>query len=135
MIRRLFLLIILSFFLSGCFPSIDRSGTKGDLPDFVKGQVVKGFPALPFYEGAEIVESYGYRGNFGASFVTGDDLGRVVKFYEVGLLQLGWEATLTQNSPTNYQFRVKNAQNDGTVIINTAADGKQTAITMSAWER
>lgn len=125
----LFLVIISSIILSGCVPSIGGGGGIVSSDEFVKGKVARGFPNLPAYPKAQVLESYGNEGSYGASFISGDDLAKVVKFYNGSLPQLGWETQAKKQSETNYSFDIKNAQYQGSVIVNTAADGKKTAIT------
>lgn len=128
------ILILVSFILSGCLPKIGTSGQEGT-GEYVRGEVVGGFPSLPLYEGAQVVESYGYQGAFGATFMSGDDLNKVVKFYHESLPKLGWDVVVNARSQTNYVFEIKNAQSSGEIIVNTAADGKKTAITMAVEPR
>lgn len=123
--------ILFSAILSACVPNI---GTKTKAPtvgEFVKGDVVKGFPEnLPLPKNAQTIESYGSKEAFGASFISSDDLAKAVNFYNASLAQLGWQSTLTQSSETNYIFAIKNDTHSGTVTVNLASDGKKTAITM-----
>jgi len=130
MIGKLFLVLLISIILSGCVPSIGGGEKVTNSDEYVKGKVVKGFPGLPAYPKAQVIESFGNEGSYGASFMTGDDLAKVVKFYNDSLSKLGWETKAMKQSETNYVFDVKNAQNAGSVIVNVAADGKKTAITM-----
>ncbi len=126
-----FLMIVLSsVVLSGCLPAIRQKQVSRLSLDYLKGAVVEGFPTLPAYAGAQVVESYGNKGYYGASFVTGDGVNKVVKYYSENLKKLGWEAKLTQPSQNYYVIEVKNDKNQGSIIINTAADGKKTAISM-----
>lgn len=62
--------------------------------------------------------------------LAGDDFAKVVKFYNDSLSKLGWETKAMKQSEESYVFDVKNAQNAGSVIVNVAADGKKTAISM-----
>ena len=130
MIGKLFLILLISMILSGCLPSIGGGGRVVSSDEFVKGKIVKGFPNLPAYPKALVLESYGNEGSYGANFMTGDDLAKVVKFYNDSLPGLGWETQAKKQSETNYVFDIKNAQVAGSVIVNVAADGKKTAITM-----
>ena len=129
---RLFLVLTVSLFLAGCMPAIKTPDSLGGTDEYTKWQVVSGFPALPLYPKAQTVESYGYKGSYGASFISGDSLAKVVGFYNDSFKPLGWDAKLTKQSETNYVFEVKNDSNTGSVIVNTAADGKKTAITIFA---
>lgn len=131
---RLSIVLLVSLLLTGCLPKVGTSGQEGS-GEYIKGEVVGGFPPLPLYEGAQVVESYGYQGAFGATFMTGDDLGKVVNFYNDSLPKLGWDMVVNARSQTNYVFEVKNVQSSGEIIVNTAADGKKTAITMAVGPR
>lgn len=131
MTKFFLILIFFSFALAGCIPKVAKDNSAKGTGEFVKGQVVAGFPNLPLYEGAEVVQTFGQAGSFGGSFMVDEDLIKVVDFYSKYLPAAGWEASLRQASATNFVFDVKNAANIGTVIVNTASDGKQTAITMA----
>ena len=123
--------IFSSLILSGCFPSIGGGTAPHDVEEFVKGGIVQGFPlALPYYQNAKIIESYGRSGNYGATFVTDDDLAKVVNFYQDAFEKLGWDVTVS-GSGTNFVFDIKNTTNAGSVIINTASDNRRTTITYS----
>lgn len=140
MIKRIFLIFSMSAVLSGCIPSAfiggsNSSAVEGKVGAFIKGKAVKGFPALPLYPKAKLLESYGANSSYGATAVSGDELSKVVDFYSQSLPQLGWDPKLVQNSETNYVFEIKNSKQQGVVIVNTAADGKQTAITISVAPR
>ncbi len=129
----------MSLVLSGCLPSAfigsSNSGAVGGAGTYIKGKAVKGFPALPLYPKAKLLESYGANSNYGASAITNDGLSKVLDFYKQSLPQLGWEPKLSQNSETNFVFEIKNSQFQGVVIVNTASDGKKTAITISVAPR
>ena len=130
------LLIITSFALSGCIPKFNTSGSGPKTEEFVKGKVVRGFPQdLPLYQGAVVVESYGGESGWGASFVADDSFAKVVNFYNDSLPKLGWTTDVRKQSDTNFVFEIKNDKNQGKVIVNTAADGKKTAITMTLAQR
>ena len=101
----------------------------------VEGKVVEGFPALPLFPKSEVIESYGKDGKYGAAFISSGDLVKVVNFYNDSLPRSGWQVSLKQQSETNYFFEIKNDQLEGAIIINTAADGKKTAITISTAPR
>ncbi len=118
------------FMLTGCIPQTGQSGINGK-DEYVKGAMVPNFPALPLYRGAQVVESYGFQDNFGAVFISGDDLSKVFQFYNDSLPKLGWDTSVTRKGTDNFTFNIKNDKQQGTVIVNTAADSKKTAITMS----
>lgn len=132
--RLAILAILVPLVLTGCIPRVGTSRQEGS-GEYVEGKVVEGFPPLPLYEGAQVVESYGYGGAWGAIFITGDDLGKVVNFYNDSLPKLGWDVQVNAKSEANYVFEIKNVQNKGEVIVNIAADGKKTAITMAVGPR
>ncbi len=124
------------FVLSACIPTLTTNGGGVKSEEFVKGKIAKGFPqSLPLYKNAQIIESYGGVSGYGTSFVTDDNLSKVVNFYNQALPKLGWTVNGRQGSETNFVFEIKNDKNQGQVIVNTAADGKKTAITMSVSER
>jgi len=129
--RKVFFLFILvvPLVLSACVPTVP-SDKPVNSQEFLKGAVVKGFPQTPLVKGAQVLESYSNEGNFGAAFISDESLSEVVNFYSDSLKQLGWEATLKKRSDTNYIFEIKNATQKGSVIVNTAADGKKTAISI-----
>ncbi len=129
-IRILVFLILVPFLLSGCIPSAGQQDTTGK-DEYIRGAVPSGFPQLPLYKGAQVIESYGFEGKFGASFLTGDDVSKVVKFYNDSLPALGWNVSVAASGANSFTFNVKNQTQQGTIIINTAADGKTTAITIS----
>ncbi|MBI2327871.1 hypothetical protein HYU92_06145 [Candidatus Curtissbacteria bacterium] len=132
--KRFKIFVLVSFStltLAGCVPMISSGVRPLGAQEFLKGQVVPGFPQLPLYEGAKVIESYGYKGSYGASFVTNSELAKVVKFYNDSLPQLGWETSVKELAPDNYVFEIKNEENIGSVIVNTASDNQKTAITMS----
>ena len=133
MIVKIFFILVLAVSLSACVPNLGSSGggSAAKPGTFEKGKAVKGFPSLPLYPKAQIIESYGSTTSFGASAISDDSISKVLDFYNLSLGQLGWEFKLNQNSETNFSFDVKNNKQQGTVIVNTAADGKKTAITIS----
>lgn len=132
MIKKLLTVALLSLLLAGCsFAQLQKDPEASQNEEFAKGAVVKGFPIVPLPTGAKPIESYGSNKQYGASFVTSDNLKKVVDFYSTGLAASGWNATLRQASASNFVFDVNNAANAGTIIVNTAADGKQTAISIS----
>lgn len=130
--RKIFFLLILivPLVLSACVPSVSPTNKPVDSQEFLKGAVVKGFPQVPLIEGAQVLESYSNKGNFGTAFISDESLSKVINFYGDSLKQLGWEASLKKRSETNYIFEIKNATQKGSVIVNTAADGKKTAISI-----
>lgn len=131
----LVVLLISTLSLAGCVPPIRQLASGLSADGFNKGKIVSGFPPLPLYEKSEVLESYGFNGRYGASFIADDKLEKVVKFYNDSLNVLGWETVLKKQSETNFVFEIKNAQNKGEVIVNRAGDGKKTAITMSVESR
>lgn len=128
-------LLLSSVVLVGCVPQLGSGGVPIGAQEFVQGKVVLGFPSLPLYPDGKVIESYGYKFSYGASFISDDELVKVVKFYNEALPTLQWESSLKEMSPTNYVFDIKNSEMTGTVIVNTAADGEKTAITMSVTGR
>jgi hypothetical protein len=124
-------LFLVPFVLSACVPSVGNKQKAPVAGEFVEAGIVKGFPSnLPLYEKSQIIESYGSREAFGASFIADAGLADVINFYNTALPQLGWQSTLSQKTKTNYIFSIKNDTYSGSVIVNTAGDGKKTAITM-----
>lgn len=132
--RILVFLFLVPFLLSGCVPSVGQPDTIGK-DEYIRGAVVAGFPQLPLYKGAQVVESYGFEGKFGASYLTGDDVSKVVKFYSETLPTLGWEASALASGANSFTFNIKSETQQGTIIVNTAADGKSTAISISVSPR
>lgn len=126
---KLFIFLVLSIILAGCKANFGTVPEKSAKREFLKGAVVKDFPGVPLYPKAKILESYGYKNSYGAAFVSGEKLDKVIKFYQQGLGQLGWESTLRRRSDTNFVFSIKNQKYAGELIVNVAADGKRTAIT------
>ncbi len=130
-IKKFVVLTMLAILLSGCgLPTAVNNTQKAGKDEYIKGAVIKGFPNMPLFSGAKVVESYGLDGKYGANFTTSKDLVKVVNFYGPALNQLGWEYTLHQKDKTNYVYDVTNMAYSGSVIVNTAADGKTTAITV-----
>lgn len=128
--KKIVIVVVLSFFLSGCLPSLKIGGGQGvGDNEFVKEKVAGGFPNLPLYPEAKAVESITREGTLGAAFVSDDDLAKVTNFYNSSLGTLGWEFNVKQVSDKNFIFEIKNDQHTGAIIVNTAADGKKTAIT------
>lgn len=125
------ILMIAPLVLTACLPKVSTQGTTPSKGEFVQGAIVKGFPEnLPVYEGAQVVESFGSGQGYGASFIVDGDLQKVVDFYSASLGQLGWQQSLRTQSSDNFVFEIKNATYAGSVIVNTAADGKSVAVTM-----
>lgn len=138
MIAKLALALAVSLVLSGCLPTIGRGGTSDQgtkVEEFAKGKVAGGFPNLPRYPKVQVIESIASSDSFGASFVTKDNLDKVLAFYNDSLPQFGWDVQFIKNSETNYIFRVKNDQHEGTITVNVAADGASTVITYSVSPR
>lgn len=130
--KKLIGLLALSLVLSGCLPNLStpKSGS-GEENQFIKDDIVKGFPGVPLYPDAKIIESYFKDGVYGASVISSDDLSKVSDFYSTSLAALGWESDVKQVNDHNFVFKIKNEQYSGEIIVNTAADNKQTAITYS----
>lgn len=133
--KAAFLAIVFSLILTGCVPRLKVEDALKSKGEFQEGEVVAGFPNLPLYPDAKVIESYGDGGNFGATFTVNEELVKVVDFYKPALEGLGWEYTLNQRSETNYVFDFKNLDNQGQIIINTAENGKTTAISVFAEPR
>jgi len=126
----------ISLILSACLPQVGFGGTASDEGEFKKGAIVKKFPDnVPIYKNSKVIESWGNGADFGASFVVDRDLADVFEFYNKALPALGWQSEASQASETNYVFKIKNEQNSGSVIINTASDGKTTAISIDITHR
>ena len=122
--------VICAIFLTGCVPNIGGGGAAPVVDEYQKGAIVTGFPALPYYENAKVIESYGDEVNFGATLVTDDELAKVVNFYQDALETQGWDVSVS-GAGTNFEFDIKNADKTGSIIINTAADNRRTAITVA----
>lgn len=125
------LFLIVSFTLAACSVGIGTGGGAKATDQFLKGAVIKGFPPVPAYKNAKIIESFGSKAGWGASFVTSDSVSSVVNYYNSALPQLGWQSSLVIKDQANYAFDIKNPNYIGNIIMNTASDGKQTAITIS----
>ena len=128
---RLIAVVVLSFLLSACVPTIGGSSPDLAKDEFKKGAYAVGFPAVPFYKNSKVMESYGYQGKFGSVSVTNDEISKVTKFFEESLKPLGWDYSVHQNSATSYEYSISNAKQQGSIIINTTVDGKKTGITIS----
>ncbi len=133
--RKFILILFASLILTACIPRLSGGGGSTDSPEYAKGEVVKGFPGLPRYPKSQVIETFGQRGSYGGSFVSGDDLAKVVKFYSDNLPKLGWETQFRQQSQANFLFEVKSSKIAGTITVNTAADGKTTAISIATSPR
>lgn len=135
--KKLLVVTVMSLILSGCFPGLrNQAGESASKPgEFVKGKAVKGFPDIPLYPEARLIETFGSEGSYGANAYTNDELLKVVKFYEDGLPQLSWNTSLEQDESGNYVFTINNQTQKGWVIVNTAADNKTVAITISVTVR
>jgi len=133
MIKKLFLLFAFALVLSGCTGGFvgGASNAKADALSWEKGKAVKGFPAVPVYPNARILESFGYSNQWGASYISDKKLTDIVKFYQDSLAQLNWQGDLSKKAETNYVFDIKNDKYTGQIIVNTAADNKKIAITIS----
>lgn len=134
---KFLVVLLLPVFLSGCIGvgfGLSGGGAK-NADEYIKGAVSKGFPGLPLYPKAQVIESYSHNGAYGATFMSGESLNKVVNFYNDTLPKSGWETNLKQNSDSNYSFDVKNATYTGVVIVNRSADPKKTAITMSLHQK
>jgi len=131
--KRIVIGLFLSIIVSGCLPTaITKSDNKAvEQGEFAKGEIVRGFPNVPRYPESLVIESIESGGSYGASFISKDSLDKVTTFYSDTLSALGWESQLVKNSESNYEIKIKNSQHEGTITINMAADGSQTAITYS----
>lgn len=135
-VKIIFLLVVLPLVLSACLPRIGGGGQETAIKeDYLKGKVVSGFPNVPLYPKAQVIESYGNKNSFGATFFIDEDLKKVLDFYRSSLAATGWEFSESQKAADNYVFDIKNSTYRGQVIVNTASDGKQTAITISVSAR
>src|SRR3990167_10652212 len=105
--KHIILVVLVSLILAGCLPRIQREKGPDATGEFVKGQVVRGLPALPLYPKSQVIETYGSVEGYGGSFVSKDKLSKVVNFYGPSLQQLGWEAILRQKSEANYLYEIK----------------------------
>lgn len=128
---RLLVVFIFAITLSGCMPTVGNSSSGTSKDEFKKGAYTAGFPAVPLYKNSKVLESYGYKGKYGAASVTSDDISKVVQFYTDSLKLLGWDHTVKQNSATSYEFQISNSGQQGSIIVNTTVDGKKTGITVS----
>lgn len=132
--KILVLLFLVSFVLSGCLPQLGESDSGGK-DEYLKGTAPEGFPSVPLYKNAQIVESYGFGDNFGMSAISKDDVSQIVKFYNDTLPGLGWEVILAQKSTDDYSFSIKNETQQGSVSVNPASDPKMSAISIAVSSR
>jgi hypothetical protein len=135
MMKRLLLVFVLAAALGGCMPGIGGTTNSAKGTDYLKGGAVSGFPNLPFYQKAKVLETYGSGAGYGGSAITDDDISKVVEFYNKNLGTAGWEFNLRQKEANDFVFNVNNSQYQGVVIVNVASDGKKTAITLSVSKR
>lgn len=135
MIKKLIIVLAFSFFAAGCIPRLGNDGTVVSQSEFIKGKPVSGFPNLPRFPKSQLLESVNDNNSFGASFISEENIQKVVDFYSSSLTATGWESTLVKKTVANYVFEIKNAAYSGEVIVNTASDGKSTAISVSVEPR
>ena len=129
-------LFLTSIVLSACFHTIGTSGTASEKGEFAKGRLVEGFGAnVPLYKEAVPVETYASEDAFGGSFMSEDSFSKVFKYYQETLPKLGWEMEVGSQSESNYVFDIRNQEYRGSVIVNVAADGRSTAITIAVSKR
>lgn len=121
--------------LSGCAFKGGSNGGASGKEEYVKGAVPQGFPQLPYYENSKLIESYGLDGKFGASFISEDNVEKIVAFYSSSLPSLLWETTVAESSPSRQVFQIRNDKQQGSIIINVAQDGRMSAITVSVTPR
>lgn len=130
MIRNLIIVFIFSFLVSGCIPRLQTDDNQVSQGQFIKGKAVSGFPDMPRYPEAQLLESIDDKGSFGASFIVDEDIQKVIDFYNQSLPQFGWEVTNLKKTDSQNVFEVRNAEYNGELIINTASDSKSTAISV-----
>src|SRR3990167_3732295 len=130
MIKKIIIVLLFSFFASGCLPKFTSDEGVQSQSEFIKGKPVSGFPNLPRFPKSQLLESVNDNNSFGASFISEENIQKVVDFYSSSLTATGWESTLVKKSQTNYAFEVRNADFSGEVIVNTASDNKSTAISV-----
>jgi len=137
MMKKIILVLFLSIALAGCFPGLRNSSSDpvAEPGEFVKGRAVNGFPDLPLYPKARLIETYGNGTSYGANAYSRDEIVKVIKFYEESLPKLGWESALVQDKSGSYVFTVNNKTQKGWVIVNTASDFKTIAITLAVTAR
>ena len=130
MIQKIIIVLAFLFFATGCLPRLASDDGATSQSEFIKGKAISGFPNLPRYPKSQLLESINDNNSFGVSFISEDNIQKVVDFYTSSLPQTGWESTFVKKTETNYVFEVKNAIYSGEVIVNTASDGKSTAISI-----
>ena len=130
MIKKIIIVFAFSFLLAGCIPKLGGDGGATSQSEFIKGKAISGFPNLPRYPKSQLLESINDNNSFGVSIISEENIQKVVDFYTSTLPQTGWESTFVKKTETNYVFEVKNAIYSGEVIVNTASDGKSTAISI-----
>ena len=130
MIKKIIIVILSSLLLAGCIPKLSNDGTVVSQSEFIKGKAVSGFPNMPRYPKSQLLESINDNNFYGASFISEENIQKVVDFYTNSLPQTGWESTFVKKTETNYVFEIRNATYSGEVIVNTASDGKSTAISV-----
>ena len=128
MIKKLIIVLAFSFFATGCIPRLGNDGTVVSQSEFIKGKAVSGFPNVPRYPKSQLLESINDNNSYGVSFIAEENIQKVVDFYSSSLTATGWESTFVKKTEANYVFEIKNATYSGEVIVNTASDGKSTAI-------
>ena len=128
MIKKLIIVLAFSFFATGCIPKLGSDGTVVSQSEFIKAKAVSGFPNIPRYPKSQLLESINDNNSYGASFISEENIQKVVDFYSSSLAATGWESTLVKKAQTNYVFEIKNAAYSGEVIVNTASDCKNSAI-------
>lgn len=134
--QKAVLIFLASVVVTGCVPGIG-GGTAQVKPEgeFMAGAVVPGFPPLPIFPKAKVIESYGTGQSFGANLTSNESLAKVFEFYNGAFTPLGWTAVAHKKSDTNIVYDIKNDKYAGQLIINTASDGKSTAITVAVSTR
>ena len=130
MIKKIIIMFAFSFLLAGCIPKLSNDGTVVSQSEFIKDKAVSGFPNIPRYPKSQLLESINDKNSYGASFISEENIQKVVDFYTNSLPQTGWESTFVKKTETNYVFEIRNATYSGEVIVNTASDGKSTAISV-----
>ena len=130
MIKKLLIVLAFSFFATGCIPKLSNDGTVVSQSEFIKDKAVSGFPNIPRYPKSQLLESINDKNSYGASFISEENIQKVVDFYSSSLKQTGRESALVKKTETNYIFEIKNADFSGEVIVNTASANKSTAISV-----
>ena len=130
MIKKIIIVLAFSFFATGCIPKLGNDGTVVSQSEFIEGKAVSGFPNIPRYPKSQLLESINDNNSYGVSFISEENIQKVVDFYSSSLTATGWESTFVKKTETNYVFEIKNADFSGEVIVNTASDDKSTAISV-----